>query len=75
VTSQYLFRGIEQTSGAAVSGGVDYAAESGFYVGTWASTIGFASASGTSAEFDAHGFEIAGRGTDQHGRWPSTLGQ
>ncbi|MDP9141047.1 MAG: TorF family putative porin [Pseudomonadota bacterium] len=52
VTSQYLFRGIEQTSGAAVSGGFDYAAESGLYVGTWASTIGFASATGTSAEID-----------------------
>jgi 6-phosphogluconate dehydrogenase len=24
--------------------------------------------------FGAHGFEIAGRGTDQHGKWPSTLG-
>lgn len=54
VTSQYLFRGIEQTSGAAVSGGIDYAAESGFYVGTWASTIGFASGSGTSAELDLY---------------------
>lgn len=67
VTSQYLFRGIEQTSGAAVSGGVDYAAESGFYVGTWASTIGFASASGTSAEFDIYaGFagEAGGIGYD-----------
>jgi 6-phosphogluconate dehydrogenase len=24
--------------------------------------------------FGAHGFEIAGRGPDQHGKWPSTLG-
>lgn len=55
VTSQYLFRGLEQTSGAAVSGGIDFAAESGLYAGTWASTIGFASASGTSAEVDVYG--------------------
>ncbi|HEY1076501.1 MAG TPA: TorF family putative porin [Fontimonas sp.] len=54
-TSQYLFRGLEQTSGAAVSGGIDYAAESGLYVGTWASTINFASASGTSSEVDIYG--------------------
>jgi 6-phosphogluconate dehydrogenase len=25
--------------------------------------------------FGAHGFEIAGRGKDQHGTWPSTLGK
>ncbi len=54
-TSQYLFRGLEQTSGAAVSGGIDYAADSGLYVGTWASTINFASASGTSSEIDLYG--------------------
>lgn len=37
-TSNYLWRGIEQTKGdAAVSGGVDYAAGSGFYAGTWVS--------------------------------------
>jgi len=37
-TSNYLWRGLEQTGGAAaVSGGIDYSAGSGFYVGTWAS--------------------------------------
>lgn len=41
VTSQYLFRGLAQSDGAAINGGIDYAADSGFYVGTWASTIGF----------------------------------
>lgn len=38
VTSNYLWRGLEQTGGdAAVSGGIDYSSESGFYAGTWAS--------------------------------------
>jgi len=38
VTSNYLWRGLEQTGGAsAVSGGIDYSADSGFYAGTWAS--------------------------------------
>lgn len=38
VTNNYLWRGLEQTLGAAaVSGGIDYAHESGAYVGTWAS--------------------------------------
>ncbi|MEI6893615.1 MAG: TorF family putative porin [Colwellia sp.] len=37
-TSNYLWRGLEQTSGdAAISGGIDYSAESGFYAGTWVS--------------------------------------
>lgn len=41
VMSQYLFRGLAQTEGASVYGGLDYAHESGFYVGTWAATIDF----------------------------------
>ncbi|MBL0710766.1 MAG: hypothetical protein JJV99_07120, partial [Colwellia sp.] len=40
-TSNYLWRGVEQSGGdAAVSGGIDYADDSGFYVGTWASSLG-----------------------------------
>jgi len=39
-TSNYIWRGMTQTSnGPAISGGVDYEHESGFYVGTWASNI------------------------------------
>lgn len=52
VVSEYLFRGIAQSGGAAVQGGLDYANESGFYVGTWASTINFAGATGSAAEVD-----------------------
>jgi len=37
-TNNYLWRGLEQTGGdAAVSGGIDYANDSGFYAGTWVS--------------------------------------
>ena len=37
-TNNYLWRGLEQTAGdAAVSGGIDYASDSGFYTGTWLS--------------------------------------
>jgi len=42
VTSNYMFRGLTQTDdGAAVQGGLDYAHESGVYVGTWASNVDF----------------------------------
>ena len=35
VTNNYLWRGLEQTNGqSAVSGGIDYASDSGFYAGT-----------------------------------------
>ncbi|MCX7165226.1 MAG: TorF family putative porin [Rhodocyclales bacterium] len=40
VVSDYLFRGVSQTHGAAaLQGGVDYAHASGLYAGIWASTI------------------------------------
>lgn len=42
-TSNYLWRGLEQTQGkAAVSGGLDFTADSGFYAGTWASNADWA---------------------------------
>lgn len=40
-TSNYLWRGVSQTGDeAAISGGIDYANESGFYAGNWISTLG-----------------------------------
>ena len=42
VSSNYLWRGVTQTSdNAQVSGGIDYGHESGFYAGTWASNVDF----------------------------------
>lgn len=65
-TSNYLWRGFEQTGGkAAVSGGVDYAAESGFYAGTWVSNASWAE--GMTYEMDlygGYGGEINGIGYD-----------
>ncbi|AKJ96380.1 hypothetical protein TVD_01360 [Thioalkalivibrio versutus] len=40
--SNYYFRGVTQTDdAAAIQGGVDFEHESGFYAGTWASTVDF----------------------------------
>jgi uncharacterized protein (TIGR02001 family) len=40
VVSEYRYRGISQTRlKPALQGGIDYASPSGFYVGSWASTI------------------------------------
>jgi uncharacterized protein (TIGR02001 family) len=43
LTSNYLWRGLEQSNGKpAVSGGIDYTADSGFYAGTWVSSADWA---------------------------------
>ncbi|XQW84758.1 TorF family putative porin [Thalassotalea piscium] len=53
-TSNYLWRGLEQTNGkSAISGGIDYAADSGFYVGTWVSNADWAE--GMTYELDFYG--------------------
>ena len=42
VTSNYVWRGMSQTSDQpAVSGGIDYETGTGFYVGAWASNVDF----------------------------------
>ena len=40
-TSNYIWRGVSQSDDrAAVSGGLDWSNDSGFYLGTWASSLG-----------------------------------
>ena len=40
-TSNYIWRGVTQSNDdAAISGGIDFAHDSGFYAGTWVSSIG-----------------------------------
>jgi len=59
-TSDYRFRGISQSDrDVALQGGFDWAHDSGFYLGTWASSIDFGTASddaaGGSIEWDFYG--------------------
>lgn len=67
VTSNYVWRGMTQTDDkAAISGGVDWASDSGFYVGTWASNVDGGNQYGT-YELDGYfGFsgEMSGVGYD-----------
>ena len=50
--TQYRYRGISQTKGKpALQGGADFAAASGWYVGTWASTISWIADSGLAPSF------------------------
>jgi uncharacterized protein (TIGR02001 family) len=64
--SEYMFRGVGQSGGAAVQGGIDYAHDTGFYLGTWASNIGFAGGTemdlygGYAGKIGEVGFDIGG---------------
>ena len=54
-TSNYLWRGLTQTKDSpAMSGGIDYANESGFYAGAWTSNVDFDDGSGNQAELDLY---------------------
>ena len=52
LVSDYSFRGISQTGEkGAIQGGFDYAAESGFYAGVWASNVEFGTESSTEMDY------------------------
>ena len=53
LSTDYVFRGFSQTDeNPAISGGFDYAFDSGFYLGTWASNVDFGN--DTSIEIDLY---------------------
>ncbi len=73
VLSDYNWRGITQTSqDPALQGGIDYAHESGFYLGAWASNVDFGDCCDENVEIDLYtGFR---GGDDDHlGRRPHLL--
>lgn len=54
-TNNYLWRGLTQSENeAAVSGGIDYVDDSGFYIGTWASNVSYAPGDVFSYEHDIY---------------------
>ncbi|MEW9797364.1 TorF family putative porin [Alteromonas sp. CYL-A6] len=62
--SNYIWRGLTQsTNEAVVQGGIDYAHESGFYAGTWASNVQYAADDVYSYEHDMY-FGFAGEAGD-----------
>ena len=64
VTSNYIWRGLTQTTNdAAVQGGIDYAHESGFYAGTWVSNVNYGADDVYSYEHDMY-FGLSGESGD-----------
>ena len=58
-TSDYLWRGVSQSNGAAVSGGIDWTDARGLYAGAWVSNVDFALEDATTYEMDLY-FGFAG---------------
>ncbi|WOJ97833.1 TorF family putative porin [Congregibacter brevis] len=55
VTNNYIWRGLTQTeNNSAVQGGIDYATDSGFYVGTWVSNVNYGPSDVYSYEHDLY---------------------
>jgi uncharacterized protein (TIGR02001 family) len=55
LTTDYIFRGVSQTGGeAAIQGGLDYARDSGFYTGVWASNVSSLGLANSSFEIDTY---------------------
>jgi uncharacterized protein (TIGR02001 family) len=55
VTNNYIWRGLTQTENeAAVQGGIDWASDSGFYVGTWVSNVNYGPSDVYSYEHDMY---------------------
>ncbi|MDR9498571.1 MAG: TorF family putative porin [Hydrogenovibrio sp.] len=65
VTQYYVF-GLKQTDAAAAQGGIDYAHDSGFYLGTWASSLQNETETGVS---QGQGIEY-----DFYGGWGGSFG-
>jgi uncharacterized protein (TIGR02001 family) len=55
VTNNYIWRGLTQTQNqAAISGGIDFVADNGLYVGTWVSNVNYAPNDAFSYENDIY---------------------
>lgn len=53
--NNYIWRGLTQSENeAAISGGIDYSDDSGFYVGTWISNVSYAPSDDFSYEHDVY---------------------
>ena len=64
-SSDYIWRGMTQTDGPAMSGGFDYESENGFYAGIWGSNVSFNDGAGSELDYYfGYGFEVGNVGID-----------
>ena len=71
LTSDYVFRGVSQSNQEpALQGGVEYAADNGFYIGSWGSSISWLSDLSSSAAPISSNVEL-----DLYGGYRGTFGE
>ena len=64
-SSDYIWRGMTQTDGPAMSGGFDFKSENRFYAGIWGSNVSFNDGAGSELDYYfGYGFEIGNVGID-----------
>ena len=64
-SSDYIWRGMTQTDGPAMSGGFDFESENGFYAGIWGSNVNFNDGAGSELDYYfGYGFEVGNIGID-----------
>ena len=63
--TDYIWRGMTQSDGPAISGGFDYETDDGFYAGIWGSNVNFNDGAGSELDYYfGYGFEVGGIGVD-----------
>ena len=63
--TDYIWRGMTQSDGPAISGGFDYESDGGFYAGIWGSNVNFNDGAGSELDYYfGYGFEVGGIGVD-----------
>ena len=51
LSSDYIWRGMTQSDGPAISGGFDYESDGGFYAGIWGSNVDFNDGAGSELDY------------------------
>ena len=64
-SSDYIWRGMTQSDGPAMSGGFDYESDGGFYAGIWGSNVNFNDGAGSELDYYfGYTRELGGIGVD-----------
>lgn len=76
LTSNYIFRGTSQSGDRpAVQGGVDYSHSSGFYAGTWASSISWLADTGADGAGGDRAYNSSSMEWDVYGGYTAEIGE
>lgn len=76
LTSNYIFRGTSQSGDRpAIQGGMDYSHSSGFYLGTWASSISWLADTGAEGHEGSRAYNSSSMEWDLYGGYTAEIGE